>query len=256
MLSYIINFISKLPLIKICIFLLFIIFLLILSIIITYFSIKLFKFIIHDTNLFFNKHTKICKKIINKYRHWTINKLYLIRQPVRFIDKVMLNLLTLCYYSKLINKSKKFILYHISFIIQIKNTKNGKIKLISLDKNLCINIQETFIIKKSYELKEIKLYNKFKHFKLSNIFKITQKRIGNRAFFNWDHYKNNCQDFAKQILITFGVYEDKLYNKFIFKNKVLKKLQHSPFINHIITCGTLYFTFLQKYVFNAVILFE
>jgi hypothetical protein len=259
MLEYIINFIlnSKPTQISIVLLILYILIILfILFIIISYFSIKLLKFSIDNNNLFFyQKYSQKCKKLINIYGQWEITKVFLVKQPIGYLDKLVINLFTLFNYSKLINKSKKskkYIAYHISFIIQIKNTKNGKIKLLSLDKNLSITMRDTFIIKKSYKIKSISLDNIYT---LHNLLEITQKRLGNRAFFNWSYYKNNCQDFAKQILLTLGVYNSKIYDKYIFKDKIAKLYNPSCFASHILKCCIIFLTFLQKYVNEKIIIF-
>ena len=256
MLEYIINFISnskptQIGIVLLILYILIILF--ILFIIISYFSIKLLKFSIDNNNLFFyQKYSQKCKKLINIYGQWEITKVFLVKQPIGYLDKLVINLFTLFNYSKLINKSKKYIAYHISFIIQIKNTKNGKIKLLSLDKNLSITMRDTFIIKKSYKIKEISIQNIYT---LHNLLEITQKRLGNRAFFNWSYHKNNCQDFAKQILLTLGVYNSEIYDKYIFRDKIAKLYNPSCFASHILKCCIIFLTFLQKYVNDKIIIF-
>ena len=237
-----------------CLLILYILIILcILFIIISYFSIKLLKCSIDNNNLFFyQKYSQKCKKLINIYGNWQITKVFLVREPIGYLNKLFFNLITLFNYSKLINKSKKYIAYHTSFIIQIKNTKNGKIKILSLDKKSSINISDTFIIKKSYKIKSISLNNIYT---LHNILEITQKRLGNRTFFNWSYHTNNCQDFSKQILLTLGVYNSEIYDKFIFRNKIKKLYNPSCFASHILKCCIIFLTFLQKYVNEKIINF-
>jgi len=137
-------------------------------------------------------------------------------------------------------------------MIELKNTKNDKIKLLSLDKNLSITMRDTFIIKKSYKIKSILLHNIYT---FHNLLKITQTRLGNRAFFNWSYHKNNCQDFAKQILLTLGVYNSEIYDKYIFTDKIAKLYNPAGFGSHLLKCCIIYLTFLQKYINDRIIIF-
>ena len=79
---------------------------------------------------------------------------------------------------------------------------------------------ETFLINKSYDFKKVSISKN--NFTLNKILKVTQKRIGNHKFFNWNIYKNNCQEFTREILTTLNVC-NKEYKDFILKDKIIKE---------------------------------
>ena len=87
-------------------------------------------------------------------------------------------------------------------------------------------------------------------FTLNKILKVTQKRIGNYQFFNWDIYKNNCQEFTKEILITLNACNNE-YKEFIFKDKIIQEhYEPSDFTMHIINCLFIIINFTEKYVLD------
>ena len=78
----------------------------------------------------------------------------------------------------------------------------------------------------------------------------TQKRIGNNRYFNWNIYKNNCQEFTKEILITLNK-NFKKYDKFIFSDKFIQKYYlPSDFTLHIINCVFIIINFIEKYIYD------
>ena len=117
--------------------------------------------------------------------------------------------------------------------------------MLLIEKNNSINICENFLINNLQDIKTIKLNNKHlinKHLTLNSILKTTQQRVGNELFFNWNLYKNNCQEFTKEILKTIGNYNinisdiDKCLQNNIILNKVIyyyesEKIQNIKNIN-------------------------
>jgi hypothetical protein len=196
-------------------------------------------------NIFFYQYNKKCKQLLNEYGDCKINKLYLVRQPFGELVSFALNIFTLFQYSKYINESQENCPYHSAFIVEIK--KNNEIKFLLLEKNNCINICETFLINKIYEFKRIPL--KKNKLTLNKILNKTQERLGNRAYFNWNIYKNNCQEFAKEVLISVDQYTE-YYKEFIFRDKIIKIHNLSEFSLHIINCVFIFMNFFEKYIID------
>jgi hypothetical protein len=89
-----------------------------------------------------------------------------------------------------------------------------------------------------------------KKFTLNKILKVTQNRIGNYKFFNWNIYKNNCQKFTKEILITLNSYT-KEYKEFIVKDKIIKeRYDPSDCTFHLVNCFLIIMNFTEKYVLD------
>ena len=120
--------------------------------------------------------------------------------------------------------------------------------MLLLDKNNCVNIRENFGINKFQEIKELKIKNK--KLTINSILNSTQQRLGNKKYFNWNLYKNNCQEFTKEILITLDKY-DKLKHQYIFRDKVFKIIIPSEFLLHMGNCLFSVSNILQKYIYDS-----
>ena len=101
-----------------------------------------------------------------------------------------------------------------------------------LIKQIYLNKQQT--------LKLVKLPKKV--LTMNSILLETQNRIGEKKFFNWSVYKNNCSVFIKELFITIGVY-NKSNIKFINHNKFGNYVKFSNLTLHIInillTCNNI-----------------
>lgn len=222
----------------------------ILFILISYFVLKFLKLSLDDNNILFYQYNKKSKKLLDLYGDYKLTKVYLIRQPFSKFITFLLNLFTLYTYEKLINESQDNFPYHTLILFEIK-LENGMRKLLLLEKNNCINISENFFISNTQEITEINI--KHKKYTINNILNITQKRLGNEKYFNWHLYKNNCQEFTKEILKTIGKYTKK--NKdFIFRDKLFKIIIPSEFTLHIGNCLCVFYNIIEKYIYDSSIL--
>ena len=231
-------FIITMFLICIVLFIFFVIF--------SYIIIKILQIGIENNNIFFYQYNKKCQRIIDEYGDYKINKIYLIRQPLGKMANIAFNILSFFNYNKYLSESPDKAPYHPALIFEIK--KDNHIKFLLLEKNNCINICESFLINKSYEFKSINIAKNKYTFK--KVLKTTQKRIGNHKYFNWDIYKNNCQEFTKEILVTLNKYTDQ-YDDFIFSDTILKKYYpYSDFRLHILNCLFIIMNFFEKYILD------
>ena len=228
------------------ILLLFFIFSSISFIIVSYCVLKFLKLNIDNNNILFYQYNKKCTKILNLYGDNLVSKIYLIRQPFSKFITLLLNIITLYQYEKSINESRENFPYHCLIIFQIK-LKDGNKKLLLLEKNNCINISENFLINNTQEIKEINI-NK-KKITINQILTLTQERLGNEKYFNWNLYKNNCHQFTKEILKTIGKFTKK--NKdFIFRDKLFKIIIPSEFTLHIGNCLCVFYNIFEKYIYD------
>lgn len=199
-------------------------------------------------NVFFYQYNKKCQKMIDEYGECKINKMYIVLQPLGKIAKYVFNVLTLFNYNKYLVESNDTYPYphHSALIFEINY--NNAIKFILVEKNNFINISETFLLHNAYEFKQINIQkNKFT---LNKILNPTLKRMGIHKYFNWNIYKNNCQEFTKEILITLNKYSKKSKN-FIFRDKIIHKY-YSPtdFTLHILNCVLILLNFIEKYLID------
>ena len=222
----------------------------------SYFIYKYLHININDNYVYFYDYNDKIKALLEKYGDHAINKLYLIRGPVSTILYYFINVITFYRYKKY--------LYHTSLICEINMPNNIK-KYILLEKNNCININEKQYIKSinlckkknkqrdtvESEVAEVASSNNIKNKKiitLNNILKQTRERIGDEKFFNWHIYKNNCQLFTKEILITINKF-NKQNKEYIFQNNILKTELFPEIIIHILNCLLNSYNIIQKYIF-------
>lgn len=245
--DYVSDYISKFSIKYLIIFgLLFVIVSILLFIICSYIIIKFLKLSIDNNNILFYQYNKKSKKILDLYGDYELTKIYLVRHPFSKFITFLLNIMTLYNYEKLINESQDNFPYHSLLVFEIR-LPNGMKKLLLLEKNNCINICENFFINNSQEIKELKLTNR--NFTINSILNSTQKRLGNEKYFNWNLYKNNCQEFTKEILKTIGKYNKKT-KKFIFRDKLFKLIIPSEFTLHISNCLCVFYNMFEKYIYD------
>ena len=229
----------------------------IIFIVSSYFVLKVLKMGIDNTNILFYQYNKKSQKILDTYGDNKLTKIYLVRQPFSKMVTFFLNVFTLYNYEKLINESPDNHPYHILLVCEIK-LSNGLRKLLLIEKNNSINICENFLINNLQDIKTIKLNNKHlinkhlnnKHLTLNSILKTTQQRVGNELFFNWNLYKNNCQEFTKEILKTIGNY-NKTNKEYIFRDKLFKLIIPSEFTLHIGNCLCVIGNIIEKYIYDS-----
>jgi hypothetical protein len=217
-----------------------------LFIIISYFILKFLKLSIDDNNIFFYHYNKKSKKILDLYGDCKITNMYLIRHPLSKTMTFILNIFTLYNYEKLINESHDNFPYHCLMIFEVK-LKNNMKKMLLIEKNNCINISDNFLINNTLEIKKLNI--KHKNITINTILNATQARLGNKKYFNWHLYKNNCQNFTKEILKTIGKY-NKINNTFIFRDKLINMFSHSEFTLHILNCLCVVGNIVEKYIYD------
>jgi hypothetical protein len=215
----------------------------IIIIIISYIFIKFLKINIDNSNFLFYQYNKKCKKILDLYGNYKITNIYLVRHPIGNFITFLLNIFTLYRYEKLINESKDNFPYHSLILFEIK-LEDGNKKMIILEKTNSINISENFLINNSLVLKKIKV--KKNKFTINSILNVTRDRVGSEKFYNWHLYKNNCQEFTKEILKTIHKY-NKSNKDFIFHDKLIKLIIPTEFTKHIANCLFVIYNIIQKY---------
>lgn len=239
--------------------LLIVFFLIILLMVIFYIIIKFLEISL-DKMVFFYDYNKLCKKILKKYGDCEINKIYLIRSSLNQIYTILLNIITLFKYDELVKMSEDNFPYHTMLLLEVKlknNEDKNKVKLLLLEKNNCITINDNFILTQGMHIEEVEINkNKEEENKeeknkiyLKDFLEETKNRMGNEKFFNWHLFENNCQEFTKELLITSGSYDD-YYKKIIFSNKMFKLIHLSEFFYCMFNCLCIIYNFLEKYIFE------
>lgn len=217
---------------------------LVLFILFSYVIFKLLKMEMEDSNVFFYQFNKKSQCILDKYGKYKITRAYLVKNPLGKLTTLLLNSLTFFQYQKLINESQNSAISHSLIIFEIEMPNNVK-KLLMLEKNNCINLCENFFINSKLDIKTINMKNN--DYTLNYILETTRERIGNKKFFNWHIFKNNCHKFTKEILITMKKY-NKTNKEYIFCNETSKLITFTDFTFHIGNCLILICNICEKYI--------
>lgn len=222
------------------------IFLFILWIIISYYILKWFRKNI-DQNLYFNSYTYISKKNLKKYGDLPIKNIYLVRQPINYFFSKLLNIVSFCEYEKQLtlytkkNNCNAFYPFHTSIIIEVEMSNKFRKHLI-IEKNNSININTCY--KKYSNQDMIKLKLKKKKITINKLLEKTKKRVGEKKYFNWHIYKNNCQKFTEELLKSIHENNTK-YTNFIYQNDFVETLEFPDFNLHILNCSINLFNIYQ-----------
>lgn len=226
----------KIAIISILFIVVLIILILFILLIISYYIIKYLDINIVNDIYFCNyEYNKKSNELLKKYGDYKIKQIYLLKNPITEFNSLLLNLITFYHYEKsLCNVNeifkKKCVPYHISLVIEINLSNNNK-KFLLLEKSSYVNISENVYFNKNNVLKTIKLSNK--NLTINSLLNTTLNRIGEKKFFNWSIYNNNCSIFVKELLITLGIY-NKSNIKFISQKKFAKHIKFTNLTLHII----------------------
>ena len=188
--------------------------------------------------LFLNKeYTKSTKENIEKYADCVIVDAYIVRETFSDWFYACINYLTWGKLKYIIDTYQYNKPYHISLLLHLDNNK-----CILVEKTHNINVTETIHFNEYTELKRIKV-NKNMGIKIKKLLEDSRKRLGNDMFYNWQ-LTNNCQEFAKELLITMNKYT-KSNATFMLSNnrKLLNKIRPSKMIEYILN--------IILYVYNA-----
>lgn len=248
--------------------------------VISFVAFKWLKSSIEEHNILFYQLNKQSERMLAMYGDCRLNKAYLIRQPFSKSITFGLNLLTMYQYDKLLQQSRDNFPYHTMIVFELvkqkqreedktDETKKDKdetdetkkdneekgykevewSKWLLLEKNHCINVSETFVVHGEQERVELALSEEVKRFSLRDILDKTQDRMGSHAFFNWQLYNNNCQEFTKEVLITLNQY-NKEHHEFIFRNKLMSLIIPSDFMLHVGNSLCVLYNMIEKYIYN------
>jgi hypothetical protein len=168
-------------------------------------------------------------KTLKTYGDLVIKSLQIVRTPIMSIIDKALNLVS---FGKWDNLKKEYSfdkLFHLALIANL-----GR-KNIVIEKNEVINISTSYKMSKDSEVLDVPLNGK--RFTTNEMLQKTRERMGDSQYFLYDGFKNNCQVFVRECLISEDLYSDKAKN-FLFQDleELAKKMPSlSKKIMNIIT---------------------
>jgi len=181
------------------------------------------------------------KKLLNKYGDWNIKYIYLVKEPISRFSYTLANIITLNSFNNAIYKyNDSNTPNHIFLILELSKGKERKTCI--LEKNTCLNICFNYMV--NDKQKKIKLKPSEK-INLTKLLEITKKRIGEKEFFNFEIYENNCQKLAIEILKTINKCNKKnkdfLYSEALYCNEFMDEIFCFDFNKYLInSCFNIY----------------
>lgn len=177
----------------------------VLWVVISYYIFKWFKLKVDAEYLYYDKYNDTCKNIMDEFGDYSIKRVYVVRKPVLFFMKILINIITFNKFNMELEKirtdikDENFLPQHPFIIIEIELPDKSR-KQIKIEKINRIRITTDFDIYHKQTMHKISVKKKYT---LKKLLTKTRKRIGDKSFYNWGIYKNNSQEFVKELLITF-----------------------------------------------------
>ena len=149
------------------------------------------------------------KKTIEQYGNIPIKQMFISRTPVGKMLNTLINFVSLGKWNELKSKYSFDKLFHLSLVARLESGKD-----IILEKNEVVNISPDYKVYKDTESLDIPFTGEMT---INKILETARKNVGNKTFFDYDAFSNNCQFFIKYLLEGQGLYSQKAKD-FLFQD--------------------------------------
>lgn len=148
-------------------------------------------------------------KNLNSFGNLPVKSLMIARTPIlKILDKTV-NLITLGKWNKLKNEYGFDKMYHLALIANVGN------KNLVIEKNEVINVNTNYKMTSKTETLDVPLNGKT--FTINEMLNKTRERLGEKMFYSYDAFNNNCQVFIKECLTSENLYNEPEKN-FLFQD--------------------------------------
>tara|TARA_B100000446_G_scaffold187248_1_gene215819 strand:+ start:3 stop:1928 length:1926 start_codon:yes stop_codon:yes gene_type:complete len=158
-----------------------------------------------------NSYNRTSRKTLDKFGNSKIFEMAIVRTPVNKVLINILNTMSLGLFRKMMKVHGYDYMFHLSLII----TLPSNIKII-IEKNAEINITKNFQLGELSEIMDIGTYNK-NMISLNELMNKTKSFMGDKLFYDYDAFENNCQNFILSILEANKINQPE-YTKFIYQD--------------------------------------
>ena len=159
--------------------------------------------------------TNQSKATLGKYGNWKITKMFIQRTPIMGILDKFLNGITFGKFQALKNKYGYDNLFHLQ--LGVYCTKGRATVKVVLEKNETVDITESKMWdpKGSFEFLDVDMMGK--QFDLNTLVNTARTQQGDKKFFEYDAFTNNCQWFISYLLHGQGLYSPRA-KAFLFQD--------------------------------------
>lgn len=148
-------------------------------------------------------------KNLNNYGNLKVLRLTIARTPILNVLDKAINLISFGKWSQLKKEYSFDKLFHLQLIANLGNRN------LVIEKNEVINVDTSYKNTRNTETLEIPLDGK--DFNVNEMLEKTRQRVGDKLFFDYDGFTNNCQVFVKECLISENLYGEN-EKEFLFQD--------------------------------------
>jgi hypothetical protein len=148
-------------------------------------------------------------KNLNDYGNLPVLRLTIARTPILNVLDKAVNLISFGKWNQLKKEYAFDKLFHLQLIANLGNRN------LVIEKNEVINVNTEYKNTNSTETMDVSLNGK--NFNVNEMLEKTRQRVGDKLFFDYDAFTNNCQVFVKECLISENLYGQREEN-FLFQD--------------------------------------
>jgi hypothetical protein len=156
-----------------------------------------------------NDFNNVSSNTLENYGSYTIQGMQIYRTPISNILNSAMNLISFGKWNELRKKYGYDKLFHTALVCDIGG------KNIIVEKNEVVNISSSYKTSKETQTYHINMQGKV--FTLNDMVQGCKSRMGDKQFFDYDAFTNNCQVFIKNMLQTVSLY-DAGVDRFLFQD--------------------------------------
>lgn len=149
------------------------------------------------------------KKTLNQYGNLPIKSLTIYRTPINNLIDTALNAISFGKFSELKKKYEFDKLFHLALVANVGD------KNVIIEKNETINIDTSYKTSSDTQIFNIPLGGR--NITINQILETARRKVGDKTFFDYDAFKNNCQFFIRYLLEGQGLYS-KQAEAFLFQD--------------------------------------
>lgn len=138
------------------------------------------------------------KEMLKEYGQGKVTKAIIYRKPIDAYIPVVLNLVSLGKWNEAVKKVGYDKFFHLSLIVEVKG------EMLNVEKLDVVSITKGVPQGKGVESFIVPLEGK--NFTLLEMLETARQAVGDRAFFEYDSFENNCQSFVSYLLKGQGLY--------------------------------------------------
>ena len=138
------------------------------------------------------------KEMLRQYGDGIITKATIYRKPIDAYIPVVLNAVSLGKWNQAVKKEGYDKFFHLSLIVEVKG------EVLNVEKLDVVSITKGASMGDTVETEPVPLEGK--EFTLNQLLETARTNVGDKAFFEYDSFRNNCQSFVSYLLKGQGLY--------------------------------------------------